>query len=93
MVVMIGTVLVVAVGSYLLYRRVPRGWTKTFLAVATLSALAFPVCAVLHNAVAALFQVEEPVFFVLAVIGAPLGVATGLLGAAITALRGRRRSV
>lgn len=91
--VMIGAALAVAVASFLLSRRVPRGWTKTFLVVAALSALAFPVCAVLHNAVSALLDLEEPVFFLLAVIGAPLGVAVGLLGAALSAALGRPRSV
>jgi hypothetical protein len=48
---------------------------------------------VLHNAVDAIFHVDEAVFFLLAVIGAPVGVAVGVLGAAITAAGGRRRSV
>ena len=74
-----------------LFRRTPRGWTRTFLGIALASAIAFPVGAVLHNAVEAIFHVEEPVFFLIAVIGAPVGVAVGLLGAAITAWIGRNR--
>ncbi len=80
----------VSVASFLLYRRTPRGWTKVFLAVTALSALAFPVGAI-HNAVDALFHVEEPVFFLLAVVGAPLGVLVGIVGAAISAWSGRSR--
>ncbi len=89
--IMVGAAVLVAAAALLLHRRVPRGWTKTFLGIAAFSAIAFPICAVLHNAVDAVFHVEEPVFFLLAVIGAPLGVAVGLLGAAIAALRGRQR--
>ncbi len=81
----------VSVASFLLYRRTPRGWTKVFLAVTALSALALPVGAILHNAVDALFHVEEPVFFLLAVVGAPLGVLVGIVGAAISAWSGRSR--
>jgi len=82
---LVGAAVIAAVVSFLLYRRAPRGWTKLFLAIASVSAIAFPVCAVLHNAVDAVFHVEEPVFFLLAVIVAPAGIAVGLLGAAITA--------
>jgi hypothetical membrane protein len=89
---LIGAAVIVAVVSILLFRRAPRGWTKTFLGIAAISALAFPLCAVLHNAVDAVFHVDEPVFFLLAVIGAPVGVAVGLIGAAVTAGTGRRRS-
>lgn len=89
---LVGAAVLVAVVSFLVYRRTPRGWTRTFLGIAWISAIAFPVCAVLHNAVDAVFHVEEPVFFLLAVIGAPVGVAVGLLGAAIAAGLGHRRS-
>jgi hypothetical protein len=82
---LVGAAVVAAVVSFLLYRRVPRGWTKMFLAIAGISALAFPVCALLHNLVDAVFHFEEPVFFLLAVIAAPAGIAVGLIGAALTA--------
>ncbi len=91
---LVGTAVIAAVVLFLLYRRTPRGWTRVFLGIAGISAIAFPVCAVLHNAMDAIFHVEEPVFFLLAVIGAPAGVVTGLLGAAITTVlqaAGRRR--
>ena len=81
--------LVLAAISCILYRRTPRGWTRSFLGLAAISAIAFPVGAVLHNAFDALFHVDEPVFFLIAVIGAPVGVVVGLVGAAITAWLGR----
>ncbi|HEX6851655.1 MAG TPA: hypothetical protein VF139_09625 [Candidatus Polarisedimenticolaceae bacterium] len=85
---LIGAALVLAAISFVLYRRAPRGWTRIFLGLAAISAIAFPVGAVLHNAIDALFHVEEPVFFLIAVIGAPVGVLVGLVGAAITAYTG-----
>ena len=91
---LVGAAVIAAVVLFLLYRRTPRGWTKAFLGIAGVSAIAFPVCAVLHNAMDAIFHVEEPVFFLLAVIGAPAGVMAGVLGAAITTVlqaAGRRR--
>jgi hypothetical protein len=88
--VMIGAAVLAAVVLFALWARAPRGWTKTFLAIAWISAIAFPVCAVLHNAVDAVFHFDEPVFFLLAVIGAPAGLAVGLAGAVLTALLARR---
>lgn len=75
--------------SFVLYRRASRGWTRIFLGLAAISAIAFPVGAVLHNAVDALFHVDEPVFFLTAVVGAPVGVLVGLVGAAFSAYTGR----
>jgi hypothetical protein len=80
---------VLAAISFVLYRRSPRGWTRIFLGLAAVSAIAFPVGAVLHNAIDALFHVDEPVFFLTAVIGAPIGVLVGLVGAAFSAFTGR----
>jgi uncharacterized membrane protein len=79
----------IAALSYGLYRKAPSRRTRMFLAVAGISALAFPIAAVLHNAVDALFHVEEPVFFLIAVIGAPIGVVVGVIGAALSTYWGR----
>ncbi|MCU0232111.1 MAG: hypothetical protein MUC67_12195, partial [Acidobacteria bacterium] len=79
-----------AVVLFVFWSRAPQGWTKRFLAIAWISAVAFPVCAVLHNAVDAVFHLDEPFFFLLAVIAAPLGLAVGLVGAALTVLLARR---
>jgi hypothetical protein len=86
---LVAVALVLAAISFVLYRRTPRGWTRTFLGIAAISAIAFPAAAVLHNAFDAVFHVDEPVFFLIAVIGAPLGVAVGLIGAAFSAYSGR----
>lgn len=88
---MIAFAFAVVFGTVFLFLRTPPGWTKVFLGIAWVSALAFPIGAVLHNVVEAVFEVEEPVFFLIAVIGAPLGVLVGLSGAAITAWIGRNR--
>lgn len=84
---MVGVAVALFAVVFLLYRRAPRGWTRVFLAIAWISAAAFPVCVILHNLVGGVFHVEEPVFFLLAVLGAPLGVLVGLVGAAIAAWR------
>ncbi len=61
---------------------------KVFLIVAAGGVAAFVICATLHNAVSALFDVEEPVFFTIAVIIAPLAVAVGLIGSLVVFLTG-----
>lgn len=61
---------------------------KTFLLVAGISLGAFIVSAFLHNALNALFKVEEPVFFVIAVIIAPLGLAVGVVGSLVLFVKG-----
>ena len=88
--VILPSFLVLAVALPFLARRVGPGWTRVFLWIAAASAIAFPVGAVLHNAADALLHVEEPVFFLLAVIGAPAGLMIGLAGAAVSALVTRR---
>lgn len=79
----------VAALAFGLYRKATSQRTRIFLAIAGISAIAFPVAAILHNAAEALFHVEEAVFFLIAVIGAPLGVAAGLIGAAVSTYWGR----
>jgi hypothetical protein len=61
-------------------RRLADAWR--FLAVSGVGVLLPPIAVVLHNAVSAVLSVEEPVFFVLAVFGAPLLIVVGVIGAA-----------
>lgn len=61
-------------------------WPERFLWVAAVSTLSFFPSVVLHNVVSAVLKVEEPVFFIVAVIGAPLGLAAGLVAAAVSSL-------
>ncbi|MDA8219608.1 MAG: hypothetical protein M0Z94_18570 [Dehalococcoidales bacterium] len=81
--------------SYLYFDRVKltsseRGlrMLKAFLAVAGGSICLFVVGVVLHNAISALLNVEEAVFFLLAVIVAPLAFAIGVLGSAALFVKG-----
>jgi hypothetical protein len=61
---------------------------KTLLLVAGISLGAFIVSVFLHNALSALFEIEEPVFFTIAVIIAPLGLAVGVVGSLVLFIKG-----
>jgi len=61
---------------------------KTFLLVAGISLGAFIISVFLHNAISGLFDIEEPVFFFIAVFVAPLGFAVGLIGSLVMFLKG-----
>ena len=65
-------------------------WTK-FLMVSGAAVVAFLVAVFLHNAIYALFHVEEPVFFLLAVVVAPLAFGAGIVGAIVSAVMAARR--
>lgn len=76
--------------SYLFYDRagleMPPERTKLlkkFLVVSVISLPIFLVGTFMHNALYALFNFEEPVFFVIAVIVAPLVLIVGLLGSLV----------
>lgn len=79
--------------SYFFYDRIApklttRGWKmlKIFLLTA---GIGFVVCILsifLHNIIYALFDIEEPVFFIIAVIIAPLAVIVGFLGSIVIAV-------
>jgi len=81
--------------SYLFYDRAEpkldeRGskMLKTFLLVAGISLGAFIISVFLHNALSALFGIEEPVFFTIAVFMAPLGLAVGIIGSLVLFTKG-----
>jgi hypothetical protein len=64
---------------------------KTFLQVAGIAAGAGVSSFILHNAVSALSGVEEPVFFVIAVLLSPGAIAVGLVGGLVICVRGLAR--
>lgn len=81
--------------SYLFYDRVEsrldeRGlkMLKTFLLVTGISLGAFIISIFLHNAISGLFDIEEPVFFVIAVFISPLAFAVGIIGSLVIFIKG-----
>ncbi len=64
-----------------------RGLLKKFLLLTGLSAVGFPVFVILHNLVSGLLGVEEPFFFILAIIICPLGFLVGAIGAIILLIK------
>jgi len=84
--------------SYLFYDRaepkLDERWLKVlkiFLLVAGISLGGFIISVTLHNALSGLFEIEEPVFFVIAVIICPLGLAVGIIGSLVIFIRGLLR--
>jgi hypothetical protein len=81
--------------SYVFYDRVEpkldekelRG-LRTFLQVAGIAAGACITSFILHNVVSGLLGIEEPVFFVIAVILSPVAIAVGLIGSLVIFARG-----
>jgi hypothetical protein len=61
-------------------------WPQKFLWIAAVSTLSFFPCVFLHNAVSSLLRIEEPVFFILAIIVSPLGLLGGLVGAVVSTI-------
>lgn len=61
---------------------------KTFLLVAGISVAVFILSVFLHNILSGLFDIEEPVFFTIAVIIAPLGLLVGLIGSLVVFIMG-----
>jgi len=66
-----------------------KGNLKKFLILTGASAAGFFIFAILHNLVSGLLstilnsEVEEPVFFILAVIACPVGFLVGVIGSII----------
>jgi hypothetical protein len=61
---------------------------KTYLLIIGISVGVFIIGVFLHNAIYALFNVEEPVFFIIAVIVSPLALAVGLIGSLVVFIMG-----
>jgi len=76
--------------SYLYYDRAEpklggRGLTmiRTFLLVAGIAPAVFIISVFLHNIISGLLGAEEPVFFIISTIIAPLALAVGLIGSLV----------
>jgi hypothetical protein len=67
------------------------GLLKKFLLLTGASAVGFLPFVVSHNAVSGLFDIEEPFFFILAVIVCPLGFFVGTTGTIVLFLKKRKR--
>ncbi len=63
------------------------GMLKKFLLMMGISAGAFVVSVILHNAISGWFGVEEPVFFIIAVFLCPLGFLVGAVGSIVLAIK------
>ena len=81
--------------SYIFYDRVePKlekrelKMLKIFMITAGISLATFILGVFLHNAISALFKVEEPVFFIISVFIAPLGFAVGIIGSLVVFIYG-----
>ncbi|MBN1366638.1 MAG: hypothetical protein JW967_01760 [Dehalococcoidales bacterium] len=61
---------------------------KAFLITAGVSVAAFILGVFLHNLFYALFDLEEPVFFIIAVVVAPAGLVVGIIGSFAVFLKG-----
>lgn len=61
---------------------------KKFLWVVGMSIAAFIISVFLHNALSGIFGIEEPVFFIIAVLVAPLALLVGLLGSLVLFIAG-----
>jgi len=65
------------------------GVLKKFLLLTGASAVGMPVSIFLHNVVSGLFNIEEPVFFILAVFVCPIGVLVGAVGTIVLAIKSK----
>jgi len=64
-----------------------RGMLKGFLLLTGASPVGMAVFGILHNVVSALFNTEEPVFFITALIVCPIGFLVGAVGTIVVAIK------
>ena len=63
------------------------GIPKLFLLLAGASGVGLPVSTFLHNAVSGLFNIEEPVFFIIAILVCPIGFLVGAVGTIVLTIK------
>jgi len=66
------------------------GMSKKFFILTGASAVGLPVFALLHNVVSGLFNIEEPVFFIMATLVCPIGFLVGAVGSVVLAIKNKR---
>ena len=66
------------------------GILKLFLLLTGASTVGLPVSIFLHNAVSRLFNIEEPVFFIMAVFVCPIGFLVGAVGTIVLAIKNKQ---
>ncbi len=87
------TVVFVLLGVALLFLTVKTkvgGILKKFLLLTGASAVGLPVSILLHNAVYGLFNIEEPVFFIMATLVCPIGFLVGAVGTIVLAIKSKQ---
>ena len=88
----LGTILIV-----LTLKNKIEGLLKKFLLLTGISAVGFFVFVVLHNLISGLLSmvlnkgIDEPVFFLLAVIGCPIGFLVGSIGSLVLSVKQKNR--
>ena len=83
----------VLLGAALLFLTVKTkvgGIHKKFLLLTGASAVGLPVFVLLHNVVSGLFNIEEPVFFIMATIVCPIGFLVGAVGSVVLAIKSKQ---
>jgi hypothetical protein len=66
------------------------GIAKKILQLTGASAVGLPVFVLLHNVVSGLFNIEEPVFFVMAVFVCPIVFLVGVVGSVVLAIKSKQ---
>ena len=67
------------------------GLFKKFLLLTGISAVGFFVFVVLHNLISVLLEIDEPIFFLLAVICCPIGFLVGSIGSIVLYIKQKNR--
>ncbi len=71
-------------------REKAQGILKIFLILTGASTVGWPVSVLLHNVVSGLFNIEEPVFFIMALFVCPTGFLVGAVGTIVLAIKHKR---
>ncbi len=89
-------VIFVLLGAALLFLTVKTkvgGILKKSLLLTGASAVGLPVFSLLHNVVGGVFNIEEPVFFLIAIFVCPIGFLVGVVGSIVLAIKTSKPSI